>query len=204
MPRSVSKSVASESLQFLEAAATDCPHGLMVEQAGRVVYANPAYARLTGFSHVASVLGKCVSQLRIPHRGRESESKDNGGPPEIASKRMEFRRGRHKLALHVVRDVSELKRLEQRLRESEKMEALGRLVGGVAHDFNNVLTAITLYSDLLLERTHRRREAEEIHLAAQRGTALVRQLLAFARQQPLAPRLTSLRSIVSTMRGMLE
>ena len=114
---------------------------------------------------------------------------------------MEFRRG---LALHIVRDVSEMKRLEHRLRESEKMEALGRLVGGVAHDFNNVLTAITLYADLLLERTPRRREAEEIHLAAQRGTAIVRQLLAFARQQPLAPRLVSLRTVIGSMRGMLE
>jgi two-component system, cell cycle sensor histidine kinase and response regulator CckA len=206
MLRSVSKSAVSapQSLQYLEAAANDCPHGLMVEQAGRVVYANPAYARLAGLRNPASVLGKRVAELSISPRARHRETNGNGGPPEFASKRMEFRRGRRTLALHVVRDVSELKRLEQRLRESEKMEALGRLVGGVAHDFNNVLTAITLYSDLLLERTHRRREAEEIHLAAQRGTAIVRQLLAFARQQPLALRLTSLRTIVSSMRGMLE
>jgi two-component system cell cycle sensor histidine kinase/response regulator CckA len=176
----------------------------MIEQAGRVVYSNPAYARLAGFKSAASVLGKRVAELSISARPGKASANGNGGPPELAGNRMEFRRGRRKLALHVVRDVTDLKRLERRLRESEKMEALGRLVGGVAHDFNNVLTAITLYADLLLERTHRRREAEEIHLAAQRGTSIVRQLLAFARQQPLAPRLISLRNVVTSMRGMLE
>jgi two-component system cell cycle sensor histidine kinase/response regulator CckA len=205
MPRSISKSASdapSTGNNFLEAAANDCPHGLMIEQAGRVVYANPAYARLAGHGNPASLLDTPVSELSICARWRKL--KTGNGSPELACTRMEFRRGRRLLALHVVRDVTEIKRLEQRLRESEKMEALGRLVGGVAHDFNNVLTAITLYADLLLERTQRRREAEEIHLAAERGTALVRQLLAFARQQPLAPRLVSLRSIISTMRGMLE
>jgi len=208
MSRSISKSVdpvfPPTGSHFLEAAANDCPHGLMIEQAGHVVYANPAYARLAGRRNAASLLGQPVSALSVCARRRnETKSSRNGGP-ELACTRMEFGRGRRRLALHVVRDVTEIARLEQRLRESEKMEALGRLVGGVAHDFNNVLTAITLYADLLLERTQRRREAEEIHLAAQRGTALVRQLLAFARQQPLAPRLVSLRSIISSMRGMLE
>jgi two-component system cell cycle sensor histidine kinase/response regulator CckA len=210
MSRYVSRSAASVphsmGTQFLEAAANDCPHGLMIEQAGRVVYSNPAYARLVGFKTAASALGKRVAELSISdhrHKAR-GDGNGNGCPAEFAHIRMEFRRGRRRLTLHVVRDVSELKRLEQRLRESEKMEALGRLVGGVAHDFNNVLTAITLYADLLLERTHRRREAEEIHLAAQRGTSIVRQLLTFARQQPLAPRLISLRNIITSMRGMLE
>lgn len=212
MSRSISRSAAavphSTGTQLLEAAANDCPHGLMIEQAGRVVYANPAYAQLTGFKSAAAVLGKRVAGLSISGHGPKvaanGNGNGNGSPQEFAHTRMEFHRGRSKLALHVVRDMSELKRLEQRLRDSEKMEALGRLVGGVAHDFNNVLTAITLYSDLLLERTHRRREAEEIHLAAQRGTAIVRQLLAFARQQPLAPRLISLRNVITSMRGMLE
>jgi signal transduction histidine kinase/ActR/RegA family two-component response regulator len=189
----------------LEAAANACPHGLMVEQTGRVVYANPAYARLTGFAAAANVIGKRVAELSInPPPAKKKSKKLNGGPATLDTVRFQFRRGRKPLALHVVLDVSERRRLEQRLRESEKMEALGRLVGGVAHDFNNVLTAITLYSDLLLERTQRCREAEEIHLAAQRGTAIVRQLLTFAREQPLAPRLVSLGAIVSSMRGMLE
>ncbi len=182
----------------------------MIEQAGRVVYANPAYARLAGFAAPASVIGKKVSSLTIP-AGCARDASGNGnnsygadGPPEFETVRLCFRPGRRPLTFHAVLDITERRRLEQRLRESEKMEALGRLVGGVAHDFNNVLTAISLYSDLLLERTHRRREAEEIYLAAQRGTALVRQLLTFARQQPGTPRVVSLRALTTSLRGMLE
>ena len=212
MSRSISRATVSvpptAGTQFLEAAANDCPHGLMIEQAGCVVYSNPAYAQLVGFKTAASVLGKRVAELSISDHRSKAHANGNGNgktcSPEFAHTSMEFRRGRRRLTLHVVRDVTDLKRLELRLRESEKMEALGRLVGGVAHDFNNVLTAISLYADLLLERTQRRREAEEIHLAAQRGTAIVRQLLAFARQQPLAPRLISLRNVITSMRGMLE
>ena len=209
MPRSISKSATpvfpESGTQFLEAAASACPHGLMVEQAGRVVYANPAYARLAGYESSRNVIGKRVADISLaPAAARKPRASLNGGPATLDTVRFQFRRGRRPLALHVVLDVTERKRLEQRLRESEKMEALGRLVGGVAHDFNNVLTAITLYSDLLLERTQRRREVEEIHLAAQRGTAIVRQLLTFAREQPLAPRLVSLGALVSSMRGMLD
>ncbi len=187
--------------EFLDAAAVACPHGLMVAQAGRVVYANPAYAKLAGARKVESVLGRRVKSLSIAGANQRGQPDD---ARQYSETRMEFRLGREPLGLHILLDVSEKKRLEQRLRESEKMEALGRLVGGVAHDFNNVLTAITLYSDLLTDRAAGLREAQEIRLAAQRGTAIVRQLLAFARQQPLAPRVVCLQKIITSMRGMLE
>ncbi|MGI9104001.1 MAG: ATP-binding protein [Terriglobales bacterium] len=211
MSRPVSKLSRSHSHEsathFLEAAANACPHGLMVEKAGRVAYANPAFAHMVGFNTPSQVLSRRLDRLPKPHIASKRRSAQGANDAEqLDSMRLQFRGGASDLALHVVRDVSERIRLERRLRESEKMEALGRLVGGVAHDFNNVLTAITLYADLLLEGAppQRRREAEEIHLAAQRGTSLVRQLLAFARQQPLAPRVLSLGSIVVSMRGMLE
>ncbi len=187
--------------EFLDAAADACPHGLMVERAGRVVYANPAYTKLAGFAAPESILGKPVKRLAVAGVRRRGRKRDER---QFSETRMEFRSGRETLGLHVVLDVSDKNRLEQRLLESEKMEALGRLVGGVAHDFNNVLTAITLYSDLLLEHAAGLREAEEIRLAAQRGTSIVRQLLAFARQQPLEARVISLQKIITSMRGMLE
>jgi len=201
--RSASKTAVAKrpGSEFLDAAATACPHGLMVEQAGRVVYANPAYAKFAGFVKPESVLGKHVNSLTAARAKKPGQARD---ARQFSDTRMEFRWGRDQLGLHIVLDVSEKKRLEERLRESEKMEALGRLVGGVAHDFNNVLTAITLYSDLLSERAAGLREPQEIRLAAQRGTAIVRQLLAFARQQPLAPRVVCLQRIVTSMRGMLE
>ena len=105
MSRSVSRSAAalphSTGTQFLEAAANDCPHGLMIEQAGRVVYANPAYAQMAGCDTAAAVLGKRVSELSISAPGGNASVTGNGGPPEFSRIRMEFRRGRRTLAWHV-------------------------------------------------------------------------------------------------------
>jgi PAS domain S-box-containing protein len=105
------------------------------------------------------------------------------------------------------RDITERKALQQQLRDSQKMEAVGRLVGGMAHDFNNLLTAITLYSDLLLESlpqgSRQRRYVDEVRMGAQRGATLVKQLLAFSRQQVLDPRVLSLNTVVAGMTDML-
>jgi CheY-like chemotaxis protein len=88
------------------------------------------------------------------------------------------------------------------------MEVIGRLVGGVAHDFNNVLTGILLYCDLLiagLERGSRHmHQAEEIRLAGQLGSALIQQLLAISRQQVVEPRLLSLNEVILSTRNLLS
>jgi len=108
----------------------------------------------------------------------------------------------------IAEDVTERRSLEQQLRQSQKMEAVGRLAGGVAHDFNNLLTVIKGYSELMLEQTLAgaplRTEAEEIKKAADRAASLTRQLLAFSRQQVLAPRILDLNSAVGNMEQMLR
>jgi len=99
--------------------------------------------------------------------------------------------------------------LEQKeaLRQAHKMEAIGRLAGGVAHDFNNVLTAIFGYTDLLLEQFDaadaRRRDLEEIRKSAERAAALTRQLLAFSRKQVMRPTLLDLNATVANVQGLL-
>jgi two-component system, cell cycle sensor histidine kinase and response regulator CckA len=105
------------------------------------------------------------------------------------------------------RDVTGAKRLEEDLQQSQKLEALGRLAGGVAHDFNNLLMLISGYlgrlsvTALLPEQ----QEASELALeATKRAAALTRQLLAFGRKQPDAPRVTNLNEVVSNMQGMLR
>ena len=96
---------------------------------------------------------------------------------------------------------------EEQLRHSQKMEAIGRLAGGVAHDFNNLLTAIIGYTDMIAERLDSQyptvREVREIRLAADRGAALTRQLLAFSRKQFLNPTVININDTVASLLHML-
>jgi signal transduction histidine kinase/CheY-like chemotaxis protein len=103
--------------------------------------------------------------------------------------------------------MAERARMEDVLRQAQKMEAIGQLTGGVAHDFNNLLMVITAGLDMI----ERNREAERLPAfiegmrnAAQRGASLTRQLLAFARRQPLKPEPVDLASHVDGMRELLD
>jgi two-component system cell cycle sensor histidine kinase/response regulator CckA len=164
----------------------------MIEERGRVVYANSAYALLCGCAEADAMIGKTVSKLAL----RPPSERD------YDVLQFPFRDGKRKLRLHVARDITARRALEIRLRESEKLEAIGRLVGGVAHDFNNILTAITLHSELLREQRldPGARHVDEVLLAARRGTDLVRQLLTFARQHPSASQVVSLRGVLDSLR----
>jgi PAS domain S-box-containing protein len=106
------------------------------------------------------------------------------------------------------RDVTERKNLEQQLRQSQKLEAIGQLAGGVAHDFNNMLTAIIGYSDLLLRQLDAddklRAEVEEISAAGKRAAGLTNQLLAFSRRQVLQPVVLNLNEVVVNIERMLR
>jgi two-component system cell cycle sensor histidine kinase/response regulator CckA len=101
-----------------------------------------------------------------------------------------------------------LQKSEQLLRQSQKMEAIGRLAGGVAHDFNNLLSVILSYSDLvsrsLPAESSLRADVEQITRACMRAADLTRQLLAFSRQQVLAPKVIDLNASLSNMNRMLE
>lgn len=107
-----------------------------------------------------------------------------------------------------VRDISERKALEDQLRHAQKMEAIGQLAGSVAHDFNNVLTAILSYSQLLLAQIEKdspwRKEITEIERAGRRAVALTNQLLAFSRKQDFKPQIVNLNSVVADMERMLR
>ncbi|MGE3277810.1 MAG: response regulator [Vicinamibacterales bacterium] len=111
-------------------------------------------------------------------------------------------------AAGVAMDVTEHRELEEQYRHAQKMEAVGLLAGGVAHDFNNVLTAIRGYSDLLgeaLGEDHpRQKDVRHIREAANRAAGLTRQLLAFSRRQILQPRVINLRDVVHGIEPMLR
>ena len=119
-----------------------------------------------------------------------------------------FSLGDRACRLAVGRDVTERLRLEEQLRQSQKMEAIGRLAGGVAHDFNNMLSVILSYGDMLLaemkpgEPMHG--DVEEIVKAGKRAADLTRQLLMFSRQQVLAPKVLDLNEVLKSMDKMLQ
>lgn len=106
------------------------------------------------------------------------------------------------------RDVTERRRLEEQFRQSQKVQAIGQLTGGVAHDFNNVLTAIIGYGELAIAGLPKdsltRSQVEEMNKAAHRAAALTRQLLAFSRKQVLQPRVISLQTVIAEMDKMLR
>ncbi|MGC3991419.1 MAG: PAS domain S-box protein [Chthoniobacteraceae bacterium] len=110
--------------------------------------------------------------------------------------------------LGIGRDVTERKKLEQQLLQSQKMEAIGQLAGGVAHDFNNILTVIQIHASELLTGTLTDEEtmisSQEIADAAERAAALTRQLLIFSRKQVIQAAPTDLNDVVTNMARMLR
>ena len=110
--------------------------------------------------------------------------------------------------LSVSRDVTERRRMEEDLRQAQKMDAVGQLAGGVAHDFNNLLTAIRGFSDLLARSVEpddpRRRDIGEILKATERAAALTRQLLAFSKRQVLRLESLNVNSVVEDMTKIIR
>jgi len=107
----------------------------------------------------------------------------------------------------VLADITEQKQLEERMRQSQKLEAVGRLAGGVAHDFNNLLTVIGGCVELTLlrmpEEDPLRKNIEEAGKAARRAATLTNQLLAFSRKQVLEPKILDLNEVLRSMEKML-
>ncbi len=105
-------------------------------------------------------------------------------------------------------NLQALQQTQNQLVQAQKMEAIGRLAGGVAHDFNNHLTAILGYAEMLQAELDphdpRYQDALEIRRAAERSTALTRQLLAFSRKQIIRPRVLNLNDLIGNMKGMLR
>jgi len=106
------------------------------------------------------------------------------------------------------RDVTEQRKLEDQLRQSQKVQAIGQLTAGLAHDFNNILTGIIGYSDLALASLDPRltacHQVDQIRQAAHRAAGLTRQLVAFSRKQVLQPQVLNVRSVITGMDKMLR
>ncbi len=194
---------------------------------GRVTQWNPAAEQIYGW-RAQEVIGRALPEVVPPEhreefeRGRrrvieQGESyradvvrrRKDGRDVEISLSMAPVRDelGRITGIAAIVRDITQQKLLERQLRQAQKMEAVGRLAGGVAHDFNNMLTVIKAHTELL--RTELPADAaaqeglDEIFRAAQRAAVLTRQLLAFSRQQVLEARVVDLNEVVRGVHRML-
>jgi PAS domain S-box-containing protein len=154
---------------------------------------------------------KRVLETGQPVIGREERVTDSQGREHwLSTTKLPLRDANGEITgtLGVSRDITENKRLEEQLRQAQKMEAIGRLAGGVAHDFNNLLTVILGYGSLLLDQTRPGETIYEsvrvIRSAAERAAALTRQLLAFSRKQLLIPVVLDLNTVISELAPMLR
>src|SRR2546427_2570111 len=192
---------------------------------GEILNANPALARMLGYESVQELMAVNMRELYRTSSERveliERFAGQQYGEAEVTWKRKDGTSILVHLTARMVdveqgvggfegiaEDITEKRVLEEQLRQAQKMEAVGRLARGVAHDFNNVLAAIIGSSDLLTASLPhddpRREEAEEIRKAAERGAALTRQLLAFSRRQVLQPEVLDLKVVAEQLHGMLQ
>jgi two-component system cell cycle sensor histidine kinase/response regulator CckA len=127
-------------------------------------------------------------------------------PVEIAATYLEYQG--EEFAVSFIHDITERKQLEERLLQAQKMEAIGRLAGGVAHDFNNMLTVILGYAELIKARLPHddpmAKDVSEIEKAAGHSKDITSQLLAFSRKQMIAPKLVNLNELVANTKPALS
>jgi len=201
----------------------------MLNPEGRVVSWNAAAERIYGFT-AEEAIGSSLSRFHPPE-DQHAETPQYALEQAAATGRFEEEnwrtrkdgqrfwastvttalrdeRGNLRGFSRITRDVTERRELEHRLRHAQKLEAIGRLAGGVAHEFNNSATAILGYSSLVIDQAQDNQQlrhyAEEIHKAGQRAASVTRQLLAFSRQQILQPTMLSLNEVVADIEKMLR
>ena len=211
-------------LSALQAAANAI---FMMDAQEQILWANAAFTATTGYT-IEEVIGrrpvflagetttpdilaniqKTIMQGEVWH-GELMNRRKNGTefPGDLTVTPVRDEHGVLTHFIGIMQDISEQHHLQEQLLHSQKMEAVGRLAGGVAHDFNNILTAVLGYSELLLQRfppsdpIHH--HAEEIRKSAERAASLTQQLLAFSRRQPVQPRVLNLNELVADLNKML-
>ncbi|MEO8593175.1 MAG: PAS domain S-box protein [Candidatus Solibacter sp.] len=195
---------------------------------GDIQYCNPSFERLTGYTR-GEVVGRNPRFLNSGEQsaefyrelwttllegstwtGRFTNRKKDGTLYQAEGTISPIHDAGGKLTGFVAatRDVTGRLRMEEQLRQAQKMEGIGRLAGGVAHDFNNLLTVIAGYSGLLEEKLPGQgvllEYAQLISKASEHAAGLTKQLLAFSRKQIIHPRALDLNEVVSSMRPMLQ
>jgi PAS domain S-box-containing protein len=217
--------------QLLSSLITATPDTIYFkDRESRFIRINEAFARRQGLSDPSAALGKTdfdlfgeqhareayADEQRIVATGQpmidkeEREDWKDGHVTWVSSTKMPLLDGTGKIIglMGISRDITERKRLEAHLLQSQKMETVGKLAGGIAHEFNSILTAIIGQSELLLgdlpAGSPLAQNAAEITKAADRAATLTRQLLAYGRKQFLRPEALNLNQVITSMDGVLS
>jgi two-component system, cell cycle sensor histidine kinase and response regulator CckA len=200
------------------------PMGIYIVQDGKFAMINPGFEVITGY-HAQELIGQhCLDPVSPEYRAFVREQallrlKDQGLPPY--EYQFITKDGKTGWVMETVTptqyqgkpavmgyfmDISPLKKLEAQFLQAQKMEAVGRLAGGVAHDFNNMLGIISGHAEMVLLGLKKHdplySHLEEIRKAAERSALLTRQLLAFSRKQILEPRVINLNNLVTELEKM--
>jgi PAS domain S-box-containing protein len=220
---------AEAELNRLMTAIEQTPESVVItDTGGRVLYVNPVFERVTGYSRT-EVIGQNPRLLKSNKqdsafyrelwakistgevwRGRFINKKKDGTlfteDAVIAPVRDE--KGAVTNYIAIKRDISHELELEVQYRQTQKIDSIGRLAGGVAHDFNNILAVICGHTDLALAQLSPdaplRSNLECIQESAERAANLTRQLLAFARRQVIEPRRINLNELIVNLNKMLR
>jgi PAS domain S-box-containing protein len=204
------------------------PDAIFLHRDGKFVYANPAALKLFGAEKPQQVLGLSIFDIVPPEnhdlvdrRIRQAAGGEttppleqqilrlDGTPLDVESASAPFTYEGQSAVQTIMRDITERRQLEQQLRQSQKMEAIGQLAGGVAHDFNNMLAVIRGNAELLLmdaePYTPETKEClKQVTAAAERAANLTRQLLAFSRKQVMQSRPLVLNDVIADLSKMLK
>jgi len=225
---------AEETLRLLNSAVLQSRESILITDAEldlpgpRVVFVNPAFTKMTGYSQEEAI-GKTPRILQGPRtdktvlsRLRKNLEQGETFEGEAINYRKDGKEfdlewqiapirdvaGTITHFLSIQRDITARKRFEAQLFQSQKMETVGKLAGGVAHEFNSILTAIIGQSELMLDDlpagSPLRKSAAEIRKAASRAATLTRQLLAYGRKQFLKPETLDLNRVMASMDGMFH
>jgi len=201
---------------------------LLIDAEGRIAYLSPSSERHLGWAP-EQMVGRSIFDFLHPEDRelvgiRLAETLGNPGKTISTQVRFHHADGSWRIMDGVgvnrlndpavggivinARDITERRRLEEQLRQAQKMEAVGQLAGGVAHDFNNLLTAILGYCHLILDEVPEedplRPDLLEIQSAGERAASLTRQLLAFSRRQMLQPQLVDINTLVLQLEKLLR
>jgi two-component system cell cycle sensor histidine kinase/response regulator CckA len=205
----------------------DISGNYITSAAGELLFCNPAFMKIFGFGSQKEAMAFPIDRLYPAPEMREALLSDIKEKKRLLYKELELQtcdgqpvyvmanimgnfddRGELIEMRGYLLDITEHKKLERQLRQAQKMEAVGRLAGGVAHDFNNVLTIVKGYGDLLCgDKTlsqRQRQNLEQIIKAADRAESLTSQLLAFSRKQMIKPRIINLNDSILNVQKMLK